>query len=197
LLYLCLLYSHDVFTILLESFEVKKCTSPHFWIWGSKYQTNFSPLSTIFQLCRGGQFYWWREPEKTTGLSQVTDKLDHIMLNRVHLSTNGVRTRNFSGVRHWLVFVFSSTKIRIFFSGILGIRIFFLEKTITPPTLQVKWSVPNQMYILYIWVEANQCFCIVYCITLNIHFFQQYFSYVVAVSFIGGGNLRKPPACRK
>jgi len=30
--------------------------------------------------------------------------------------------------------------------------------------------------------------------------FQQYFSYIVAVSFIGGGNLstrRKPPTCRK
>jgi len=59
-----------------------------------------TPLSIIFQLYHGGQFYWWRKPElnhRATGSHWQT--LSHNFVSSTpHLS--GIRTHNVSGNRH-------------------------------------------------------------------------------------------------
>jgi len=55
------------------------------------FNATFKNISVVY---RGGQFYWWRKPEnpeKTTDLSQITDKLYHLVLIEI-------RTHNISGI---------------------------------------------------------------------------------------------------
>ena len=96
--------------IIAEILDTQKIQNRE--IWGYELWC-LTPLSTIFQLYRSGQFYWWMKlacpKENPTDLPQVTDKLSHNVLPSTP-RLSGIRTHNVSGD----IFKLRTTKVYIF-----------------------------------------------------------------------------------
>ena len=86
-----------------------------------------TPFSTIYQLYRGDQFYWWRKseyPMTTTELPQVTGKLCPIMLYHIHLAMSGLYTtidseKKISKMSDVMLQIFQKILTRKFISNLL------------------------------------------------------------------------------
>ena len=87
---------HDPFLFCVLCVSIFEFSYPYEYndlAWFMVLNATFNNISAIV---------WWSVllVEETTDMPQITDKLYHIMLYRVHLNMYRVRTHNFIGYRH-------------------------------------------------------------------------------------------------